>query len=74
MTQLITATFVDGMLKPDEELGLTAGTKVRLFLELPDDVRDQRQAACAELDRLCDEFPIESQGPHLTRDQLHERR
>ena len=34
MTQLITATFVDGMLKPDEELGLTAGTKVRLFLEL----------------------------------------
>jgi hypothetical protein len=45
----------------------------RLFLDLPDDVRDQRQAACAELDRLCDEFPIESQGPHLTRDQLHER-
>ncbi|NLF72426.1 MAG: hypothetical protein GX575_25610 [Candidatus Anammoximicrobium sp.] len=73
MTQLITATFVDGMLKPDEELGLTAGTKVRLFLELPDDVHDQRQAACAELDRLCDEFPIELRGPHLTRDQLHER-
>ena len=73
MTLLITATFVDGMLKPDEELGLTAGTKVRLFLELPDDLREQRQTACAELDRLCDEFPIESHGQHLTRDQLHER-
>jgi predicted DNA-binding antitoxin AbrB/MazE fold protein len=74
MTQLITATFVDGMLKPDEELGLATGTKVRLILDLADDVREQRQAACAELDRLCDDFPIESRGQRLTRDQLHERR
>jgi len=74
MAQFITATFVDGMLKPDEELGLTTGTKVRLILDLPDDVREQRQAACAELDRLCDDFPIESRGQRLTRDQLHERR
>ena len=74
MTELITATFVDGMLKPDEELGLAAGTKVRLFLDLPDDTLERRQAACAELDRLCDEFPIESHGQRLTRDQLQERR
>jgi predicted DNA-binding antitoxin AbrB/MazE fold protein len=74
MSQVITATFVDGMLKPAEELGLAAGTTVRLVLELPDSTREQRQAACAELDRLCDEFPIESHGLRLTRDQLHERR
>lgn len=29
---------------------------------------------CDELDALCDEFPIDSQGARLTRDQLHERR
>ena len=74
MSQIITATYVDGMLKPEEEIGLASGTKVRLTLELPADLREQRQAACVELDRLCDEFPIESQGRRLTRDQLHERR
>ena len=75
MSQVITATFVDGVLKPEHELGLTSGTKVRLILDLwDDDVRTQHQKACAELDRLCDEFPIDSRGRRLTRDELHERR
>ena len=74
MSQIITATYVDGMLKPEEEIGLAPGTKVQLTLDLPAELREQRQAACVVLDRLCDEFPIESNGRRLTRDQLHERR
>jgi predicted DNA-binding antitoxin AbrB/MazE fold protein len=74
MSQVITATFVDGVLKPEEELALASGTKVRLVLETWADVRAQGQAACTELDRLCDKFPIDSHGRRLTRDQLHERR
>jgi len=74
MSQVITATFVDGVLKPERELGLASGTKVRLILELWDDVSARQHDACDELDRLCDEFPVESGGRHLTRDELHERR
>jgi predicted DNA-binding antitoxin AbrB/MazE fold protein len=74
MSQIITATYVNGMLKPEEDIGLASGTKVRLIVDLPDDPRAQRQAACAELDRLCDAFLIDSAGRHLTREQLHERR
>ncbi len=74
MSQVTTATFVDGVLKPEGELTLASGTKVRLMLETWADVRAQGQGACTELDRLCDEFPIDSHGRRLTRDQLHERR
>jgi len=74
MSQVITATFVDGVLKPEEELALASGTKVRLMLDTWADVRAEGQAACMELDCLCDEFPIDSLGRRLTRDQLHERR
>ena len=34
MSQVVTATFVDGVLKPVEELGLTSGTKVRLIVDV----------------------------------------
>ena len=74
MSQIITATFVDGVLKPEQELGLPPGAKVRLILDLQDDDLKQRREACAELDRLCEELPIEHHGHRLTRDQLHERR
>ena len=68
-----TATFEDGVLKPDRELGLSPGTRVRLFLEPLEHFKTAR-SALDELDRLCDEFPIDSGGALLTRDQLHERR
>jgi predicted DNA-binding antitoxin AbrB/MazE fold protein len=70
MSQVITATFVDGVLKPEEELALASGTKVRLMLDTCNDVRAEGQEACTELDRLCDEFPIDSRGRRLTRDQV----
>ncbi len=74
MSQVVTATFVNGVLKPTQELGLTPGTKVRLIVEVWDNVRADYQDASAELDRLCSEFAIESRGRHLTRDELHDRR
>jgi predicted DNA-binding antitoxin AbrB/MazE fold protein len=74
MSQVVTATFVDGVLKPAQELGLASGTKVRLIVDVWDEVRAGHQEAFAELDRLCDEFPIESQARRLTRDELHDRR
>ena len=74
MSQVITATFVDGVLRPAQELDLASGTKVRLIVDLWDDVRASDQDACVELDRLCDQFPVHSPGRHLTRDELHDRR
>jgi predicted DNA-binding antitoxin AbrB/MazE fold protein len=73
MGQVIIATFVEGVLKPEQRLGLPSGTKVRLTVDLWDDIRAEHQEACAELDRLCDEFPVESRRQRLTRDELHER-
>lgn len=74
MSQIITATVEDGVLKPDHDIGLSSGTKVRLTFELCDDADRRSTLACDELDQLCDEFPIFAQGKRLTRDDLHERR
>jgi len=73
MNPVIFATVENGVLKPDGEIGLSSGTKVRLTLELCDDAFGQAEQACDELDRLCDEFPLDFGGTKLTRDQLHER-
>jgi len=74
MSQVIFATVENGLLKPDREMGLSPGTKVRLTVEPCDDFAVQAERACAALDELCDEFPIDSHGDRLTRDQLHDRR
>jgi predicted DNA-binding antitoxin AbrB/MazE fold protein len=74
MSQVILATVENGVLKPDRQLGLSSGTKVRLTLELYDDALAEAQRACDELDQLCGQFPVDSGGTRLTRDQLHERR
>ena len=38
MSQVIFATVENGLLKPDREMGLSPGTKVRLTVEPCDDV------------------------------------
>lgn len=73
MSQVIAATFEDGVLKPEQILALVPGTRVRLIVESWDAAKAQSAFAGDELDKLCDEIPIESQEPALTRDQLHER-
>jgi predicted DNA-binding antitoxin AbrB/MazE fold protein len=74
MSQTITATFQNGVLKPDEPLALTPGVRVRVTLHPDDDDLARRRAAFAELERYRKEHPINSGGLRLTRDQLHERR
>ncbi len=73
MSQLITATFEDGVLKPRENLDLAAGTKVHLLVIPCSTGHSAEQDPLSELDRLCDDDPIDSGGARLTRDQLHER-
>ena len=62
MSQVIFATVENGLLKPDREMGLSPGTKVRLTVEPYDDSEDQAEGACDALDELCDEFPVDSPG------------
>jgi predicted DNA-binding antitoxin AbrB/MazE fold protein len=73
MGQLIIARFENGVLIPEQALNLSPGARVRVIVE-PLDAAAQRQKAWEELERLCEEFPIDSGGERLTRDQLHERR
>jgi predicted DNA-binding antitoxin AbrB/MazE fold protein len=74
MNQIITATYTDGMLKPDVQPNLPPGARVRLILEPLENTGEDHQQAWEELDKLCAEFPVDSGGARLTRDQLHERR
>jgi predicted DNA-binding antitoxin AbrB/MazE fold protein len=73
MSQYITATFEDGVLKPHEKLDLAAGSKVNLVITPCGTGNGTDTDALAELDQFCDEEPIDSGGFHLTREQLHER-
>jgi predicted DNA-binding antitoxin AbrB/MazE fold protein len=73
MSQMVTATFENGVLKPDQPLELPSGSRVRVFLE-PLEPQAERQRAWENVQRLWKEHPINSGGDRLTRDQLHERR
>lgn len=73
MSQVIAATFVDGVFKPEEIITIPSGTRVRLTWESSGEQGPARQSQCDELDRLCEQFPIESRGRRLTRDELHDR-
>ena len=73
MHEVITVTFEGGVLRPDKPLAFSPGTKVRMFVEAVE-LAAPTPDALAELDQLCTEFPIDSGGALLTRDQLHERR
>jgi predicted DNA-binding antitoxin AbrB/MazE fold protein len=74
MTQIVTATFDKGVLRPDVPLQLTPGDRVCLTIERLDVVLQDQAAAWDEFEKLCEEVPIDSGGERLTRDQLHERR
>lgn len=72
MTQTITATFEDGVLKPAQPLDLPDHARVRLTVEpMENEVStEERLAALDNLMRIAKPHP----GAHLTRDELHERR
>jgi predicted DNA-binding antitoxin AbrB/MazE fold protein len=74
MSQVITATFENGVLRPDEQLALPAGTRVPLIVESLDASLEARDQAWQELEQLWEEASVDSGGVRFTRDQLHERR
>ena len=80
MSQTILATYEDGVLKPSEPLDLSPQAKVQLTIDPVPSVQpatveltpdEQRAALIAHWSQL---RPIISSEPHLTRDELHERR
>ena len=74
MAQVFTATFEDGVFKPDQPPDLPAQAKVRLIVEpMADATEVDRDAAWQELERLWEEVEVDSGGERLTRDELHER-
>lgn len=73
MSVAIEAIFDDGVFKPVSPLDLPPNTRVRLVIESSENAKELDQVL-AELDRLCQEFPVNSGGDRLTREQLHERR
>jgi predicted DNA-binding antitoxin AbrB/MazE fold protein len=73
MIQQTTAIFEDGLLKPDEELALTPGERVRVVIS-PLIIPDSSESPLEELDRVCDEIDLNSGGDWMTREELHERR
>lgn len=74
MTQ-VTATFENGIFKPDEMVPLADHSRVRLTIEpiadwSPDAAREAWEAIQARLK----EHPIHGGGLRYSRDELHERR
>jgi hypothetical protein len=67
---------VDGVFKPDGDVGLPPQTRVELVIRPIQQPKTQEEldALWKEFDQLCAEHPIHSTEPYLTRDQLHERR
>jgi hypothetical protein len=75
MTTQVTATFVNGMLKPDQALPLAEQARVRLTIE-PIEVWSHERALAAweALKAMIRERPLHLGGKRYSRDELHERR
>ena len=69
MIQVITATFEDGVLKPNEPLKLPPHSRVRLAVEpLEEDTEQARQQSAWEtVEQLWQRSAIDSQGERLSR-------
>jgi hypothetical protein len=75
MTTHMTATVVDGMLKPDESLRLPNQTRVKLTIESIEDWSPAAAlSAWEEIKSRLRERPLHFGGKRYTRDELHERR
>jgi len=81
MSEIITATFLNGAFVPEQAISVPAGTRVRLTVE-PVDLTPAEAAIAAhrrptseevtKFNEMCDRMNFKS-GLRLTRDQLHER-
>jgi hypothetical protein len=71
MTQ-VTATVIDGLLKPDEILAIANQTRVRLTIEPLGDGTASGQA-WESLKHWIQQNPLHGLGRGMTRDELHDR-
>jgi predicted DNA-binding antitoxin AbrB/MazE fold protein len=74
LSQIITATYEEGVLKPDQTLELAPHTRVRLTVDPIEAPNEDREQAWVGLQELWDTTTVRSTDPMLSRDQLHERR
>jgi predicted DNA-binding antitoxin AbrB/MazE fold protein len=75
MISQITATFVNGILKPDQALPLADQTRVKLTIEpIQDWSLDASLAAWEAIKAQLRQRPLHFGGQRYTRDELHERR
>jgi len=72
MTTQVLATFINGMLHPDERLSLAEQTRVSITID-PLEVRHDPTEPWESLKAWIRANPIHGLGRHLTRDELHER-
>jgi hypothetical protein len=72
MQTQIHATFIDGVLKPDEPLALPAHSRVRVTIESVSATSDPA-AAWQSLQERIRQRPVHSGKRRYTRDELHER-
>lgn len=73
MSTQVTATFIDGVLKPDEALPLPNNARVNLTIE-PMTKDASRACAWEALKERIKQHPVHGGGRRFTRDELHERR
>ena len=73
MTKVTHAVYSQGVLKPDEDLGLREGQRVRLIVDTIDENPEERSAALARLKAGIASMNFCSQGPLPSREQLHDR-
>ena len=75
MSTQVTATFVNGMLKPDQALPLADQSRVRLTIEPIEDWSPATALAAWEaIKARLRERPLHFGGQRYTRDDLYERR
>jgi hypothetical protein len=75
MSTQVTATFVNGMLKPDQTLPLADQTRVKLTIEpIQEWSPEAALAAWEAIKSQLRERPLHFGGQRYTRDELHERR
>ena len=76
MTTYVSATVIDGMLKPDETIALPDQTRVRLIVEPIEETprKSTAQEAWAAIQERLKQRPLHFGGERYTRDELHERR
>jgi predicted DNA-binding antitoxin AbrB/MazE fold protein len=75
MTTTVTATFENGVLRPDETLALEEQARVRVTVEpLADEWTPEKgRAAWEALKKLMQEQPLHLGGERFSREELYDR-